>query len=365
MLRRNAKKRSPGAAMMVIQDSRNASSSQDRERDRDMRRIATWLGLLLGSGLVMVVLFLVVQEQDLVGPLLWGMALTVAGAGIGFLFGIPRVLQKDARAGDGAGSNMVDPPRVPRAKAYEQRVNTNLEEISDWLTKIIVGFGLIELREVPTFFMRLARRVAMSFGAASELYVSAAASIVLLFGTGGFLFGYLITRLYLQGALKRAESHLQEIEDTAQEGLSTAKAAAYAVARGGVRRLPAPENVEVGERWESDPLKGFANGAAVQNGRRIVASIAQIPGVAEVCRVHMEVQSTDASKPLTGQVVFHLHPTFDERDVPVEVESSGVAALDILSWGAFTVGAEADRGATKLELDLSTIPGGTPEFYRN
>ena len=30
-------------------------------------------------------------------------------------------------------------------KAAEYRVNTNLEQISDWLTKILVGVGLVQL----------------------------------------------------------------------------------------------------------------------------------------------------------------------------------------------------------------------------
>jgi hypothetical protein len=41
-----------------------------------------------------------------------------------------------------------------------------------------------------------------------------------------------------------------------------------------------------------------------------------------------------------------------------------VATLDIISWGAFTVAADADGGQTKLELDLITVPGGTPMFYK-
>jgi len=34
--------------------------------------------------------------------------------------------------------------------------NTNLEQISDWLTKILVGVGLTQLREIPGQVQRLA-----------------------------------------------------------------------------------------------------------------------------------------------------------------------------------------------------------------
>src|SRR5882762_1055624 len=61
--------------------------------------------------------------------LLWALACFVSGAAVGFLFGIPKILQTANSIG---GSTTT-------ATAYNQQVNTNLVEISDWLTKIIVG----------------------------------------------------------------------------------------------------------------------------------------------------------------------------------------------------------------------------------
>jgi len=84
-------------------------------------------------------------------------------------------------------------------------VNTNLVEISDWLTKIIVGVGLIELRRIPPQARRLALEVAGPSGD-----ISFALAVVVYFPTLGFLFGYLSTRLFLAGAFSRAESeHLE------------------------------------------------------------------------------------------------------------------------------------------------------------
>ncbi len=73
---------------------------------------------------------------------LWALAYCAAGFLVGFLFGIPRVLQ---------GEDVL-PGQQPE---YRQRVNTNLEQISDWLTKIIVGLGLVELRQCRITFTRL------------------------------------------------------------------------------------------------------------------------------------------------------------------------------------------------------------------
>src|SRR5690349_18031210 len=71
----------------------------------------------------------------------FAVALLVAGAAflggalLGFLFGIPRLLANDAAAppAPAVGGASEPPARSPYAP------NTNLEQISDWLTKILVG----------------------------------------------------------------------------------------------------------------------------------------------------------------------------------------------------------------------------------
>lgn len=88
-----------------------------------------------------------------VGLLVAGAGLTV-GSLIGFLFGIPRSLQgehpeqpireKDnTESKNGAGGNDQQGRRRPYG------ANTNLETISDWLTKILVGVGLTQITKVP------------------------------------------------------------------------------------------------------------------------------------------------------------------------------------------------------------------------
>lgn len=78
--------------------------------------------------------------------------------------------------------------------------------------------------------------------------------------------------------------------------------------------------------------------------------------------VEITVKSTDPARPLTGTVVFYLHPTYAPPtcDVPVV---NGEATLKLQAWGAFTLGAVADAGSTRLELDLMTVAGGSPAFY--
>jgi hypothetical protein len=129
-------------------------------------------------------------------------AATVSGALLGFVFGIPRALQSGAAApaaqptAQGAAAN---PPADPRYGA-----NTSLEQISDWLTKILVGVGLTQLTQVPGALQSYAAYVAQALPGLAGAAVFAAAA-TLYFATCGFLASYLWTRLKLGEALSRAE----------------------------------------------------------------------------------------------------------------------------------------------------------------
>jgi MFS family permease len=125
----------------------------------------------------------------------WGLAYFAVLFLIGFLFGIPRVLQADSAA--------------EKKPDYQQRVNTNLEQISDWLTKIIVGLGLVQLRTVPEKLHQAATFMAQSFTIGTtpptNAAISFAGAFIVFFSVLGFLAGYLSTRLFLAAAFFRAD----------------------------------------------------------------------------------------------------------------------------------------------------------------
>lgn len=116
----------------------------------------------------------------------------LTGVLLGFIFGIPRALQSQLQ-----GQNQAD-------NSLTYQVNTNLEQISDWLTKIIVGVSLVELGRVPELFRRLGDYLSACLGELCKS-PSVAVVVVVLFVVLGFLAGYLMTRLYLTGAFWRAE----------------------------------------------------------------------------------------------------------------------------------------------------------------
>jgi len=143
--------------------------------------------------------------QMLVGILGSGLLIAVAsfllGTLLGFIFAIPKALQHPASDQGGA---------TPTAKGGGAdggvyQVNTNLEQISDWLTKILVGVGLVQLAKVPEYATRLGAYFKRCLGD-SDCSPAIAVTLIVGFLAFGFLAGYLVTRIYVTGALKRAES---------------------------------------------------------------------------------------------------------------------------------------------------------------
>jgi hypothetical protein len=90
------------------------------------------------------------------------------------------------------------------------KANTNLVEISDWLTKMIVGVGLYQLSTIPGKLRSLAGYFANAFGAPPAPLVMA---ILGYFGIFGFLLGYLWARIYLAEEFARDGS-----DDAAPQG---------------------------------------------------------------------------------------------------------------------------------------------------
>jgi hypothetical protein len=85
----------------------------------------------------------------------WAIACLAAGSLLGIVFGIPR---------EAADNPSTDAGRT----AAWLGANTNMEEISDWLTKLLVGAGLVELKALPQALGSAARYVAPSLTPSSR-----------------------------------------------------------------------------------------------------------------------------------------------------------------------------------------------------
>ncbi len=109
------------------------------------------------------------------------------GSFIGFLFGIPRVRP----------TNGDQDMEQKRSRIFH---NDNLVEISDWLTKIIVGVGLTQITSIPEMLDKLGAYLGPCFTAhvdsaeVGDSTKAIAISTVLYFLIVGFIAFYLWTR---------------------------------------------------------------------------------------------------------------------------------------------------------------------------
>jgi hypothetical protein len=126
--------------------------------------------------------------------LLVASAAASAGALLGFVFGIPRTLDPASRAavaaatsqgGAGAASNAI------------MAANTNLERISDWLTTLLIGATLVQIKDIAAWIGNLGKGLLQGGVNANDAIIPV---IVIYFFTLAFLGVYLITRLYLTSA---------------------------------------------------------------------------------------------------------------------------------------------------------------------
>ncbi|HEV2259651.1 MAG TPA: hypothetical protein VGS06_41605 [Streptosporangiaceae bacterium] len=104
-----------------------------------------------------------------------------AGGLLGFLFGIPRAMTRHAKENPGVQSERLI-------------ANTNLEDVSDWLTKIIIGATLVQLGSIPRRFGQLVTFASSIFGNPSGQNKAMAGSIILYAAILGFLVIYLAAR---------------------------------------------------------------------------------------------------------------------------------------------------------------------------
>ena len=127
-----------------------------------------------------------------------GIASFMSGGIFGFVFGIPRYA---ASAADKQNQLQVKP------EAVKYVGNTNLEQISDWVTKILVGIGLTQFTAIGRWFQRVTNSVGHSLVQSKTVSGSVeAGALILLTAICGFIYFYLASRVYLPRMLQLAES---------------------------------------------------------------------------------------------------------------------------------------------------------------
>lgn len=152
--------------------------------------------------------------------LIWGFGFCVSGMLLGFLFAIPRILPAGAiiapaRPATNAGGKRESDPGpaglISHTGYSPSEINSNLVEVSDWLTKIIVGVGLVELKHLPAAARGVADYIAPSLGLEAKMAAPMAGGIMLFYSVLGFLIGYLLTRIYLSVIIKWADNQVKNL----------------------------------------------------------------------------------------------------------------------------------------------------------
>ncbi|AUG79028.1 hypothetical protein CFP65_4274 [Kitasatospora sp. MMS16-BH015] len=187
---------------MVFERSRAGYAGQESARDGELAPAAqAGLAVLLGAGLAGLVLFAVSTgdwARALGGSLMVAGGCTVTGGLLGFLFGIPKVLTSGAAA---------HPEDMQATSTSTYAPNTNLEQVSDWLTKILLGAGLTQLVTLPHRLHQLGDAVAPLVGGGETGRGAAqyGAALAVYFTVVGFVAAWLLTRLRMARALSAAD----------------------------------------------------------------------------------------------------------------------------------------------------------------
>lgn len=335
------------------------------------------------------------------------LACYIVGSGFGFLFSIPRSVQDSGKSTlPVANENLVLP-----------RDNTNLEQISDWLVKILIGASLVELGNVARILEKLAGGLSeclaqMNHVAAASIQtlasmtatnapaISSASTnapplasvigkiaalqnfhehcdkfclfLILYFLALGFLTGYLITKLWLPYVMLRSSLAMMYLQMDADEDQARKEGARQALRLFGLTGSDNPPikgdagrsaGSESATGSTDDPNKGKFGGKAEAGGLKLSATVTKLDDIDDdYFRVILKV-ITDGKRVLTQPVTFHLHPTFKPADVKV-APVNNEAHLSRAAWGAFTVGVTVDGEDTKLELDLAELPG-IPDLFKS
>jgi hypothetical protein len=206
----------PGGALPQPESQLAPSIENEDDQDsKDFKTAAKWQVALFGGGLATAALAIAIYS--LTGPeggetfsslSLFGAAACVVGGFFGFLFGVPRSAVGIAKEDEGKnGQEVMSTQSVPSVTGSVS-ANTNLEQISDWLTKILVGATLTQLGNIPGAAAALFTAMSGAIGdrPSATAFVGA---LTVFSALMGFMFGWLVTRSYVGWIICTVDNRLK------------------------------------------------------------------------------------------------------------------------------------------------------------
>lgn len=337
------------------------------------------------------------DENSIVTTLLYGAFLglvglvgypfTIAGIGLRLLFIAILIALATFIVGFFTGT-LFGMPKRNSVNEGDYTLNNSLVEISDWLTKIIVGLGLVNLKQVPKYLMSLGKYVSDASNSKGQSLDVFAMSIVVYFAIFGLYIGYNYMRLILSQKYKQADDVLlkraleekkqetKELQTKIQEKDRQTDALIKEANQPVTSHLDITSEPYLDEMKRkaieklkkgivsngNDPQKSQWGKLAEKNDRKLEAEVKEV--VFGFYSIILKVESTSSENLLEDNqiILFALHQTFGTEPFRYAKVINGVAQIKLLSYGSFTVGAFVDKGKIELELDLAELPGVSDYF---
>jgi tetratricopeptide (TPR) repeat protein len=177
-------------------DNRSDLDAAGKEQNRNAVLVgSTFFGSILTALLIVCIATVYVFQKGTATALFWGIGALLSGSFIGFLFSLPKVKENEKEPAPGV-----------------LQVNTSLNQIADWLTKIIVGVSLVNASKVYDYFLRATKLLGAGLNQVQDskpdpppAEQAFAAGLIVTFFFMGLLGTYLLTRLWISAALARAD----------------------------------------------------------------------------------------------------------------------------------------------------------------
>lgn len=317
-----------------------------------------------------------------------GGAAYLSGTILGFMFGLPRCKNLEKVSSDN----------------YSR--NNNLIEINDWLTKIIVGLGLVNLSKVPDLIDQIGEKGSLILGGmegASSSGPILIQCVVIYFFIIGFLTGYLWTNvnyiIILTSMDKEADCiennfpmrttrKINEILQTECSYISSndifnkekSESLAGILKRdewvadqqkllndakikmlNGINR-----DIDL-EDSQKDPNKNMWGGSRENEDMVVIPEVKTISPDINYYKVTLSINSKNPDKKYPYKYfLVTLHNTVSDPFKFIAVRD-GFAAIDFYSYKAYTVGISTvnDEGQiVQLECDLSEVVSAPSEFRK-
>jgi hypothetical protein len=321
-----------------------------------------------------------------------------AGGLLGLLFGAPRWTDApptnahvDAVKRPDTDATPTGPPVAPALSASNTasrvRPNTSLEKIADWLTTIIVGLGLVHLKDLEGRISEsgvwLSNAITLNTAGRNG---TVGVVLALTFSVAGFVLVYLWSLRFLPSEIEGAYSAIKALsertEDLAKKVVSETASLRnrfknqplYAVPEQALHEMQnqwlalgldgqtaseLEQRYAAARTWSDEPLAGF--GPAQADGFALSAAITELlPG-----SWHFVATISVQQGAAVDKVVWLLHHSFGPPVWAEGLLGNGRFVYQNQTAGAFCLGAlvlRAGQPALRLALDLRNAPGATETF---